>query len=62
VLDLLRTASAEWGQTVGRVTHDPVAASTADRIVRMADGRIVDDWDGGTAEQIAERMLEGSIR
>ncbi|BDI23246.1 ABC transporter ATP-binding protein [Herbiconiux sp. L3-i23] len=62
VLDLLRTASAEWGQTVVLVTHDPVAASTADRIVRMADGRIVDDWDGGTAEQIAERMLEGSIR
>jgi putative ABC transport system ATP-binding protein len=62
VLDLLRTASKEWGQTVVLVTHDPVAASTADRIVRMADGRIVDDWAGGTAEQVAERMLEGGVR
>jgi len=62
VLDLLRSASDEWGQTIILVTHDPVAASTADRIVRMSDGRLVDDWAGGSAESIAERMLEAGAR
>ena len=62
VLELLRTASTEWGQTIVLVTHDPIAASAADRVVRMSDGRIVDDWDGGSAESIAERMLEAGAR
>ncbi len=62
VLELLRTASTEFGQTIVLVTHDAVAASAADRVVRMADGRIVDDWAGGSAESIAERMLDGAVR
>jgi putative ABC transport system ATP-binding protein len=33
----------EWGQTIVMVTHDPVAASYADRVVLLADGRIVDE-------------------
>ncbi|MFD1714043.1 ABC transporter ATP-binding protein [Amnibacterium flavum] len=62
VLELLRAASGEWGQTIVLVTHDPVAASAADRVVRMSDGVIVDDWAGGSAESIAERMLEAGAR
>jgi putative ABC transport system ATP-binding protein len=43
VLALLRRAVDEFGQTVIMVTHDPAAADTADRIVELADGQIVDD-------------------
>ncbi|PPF79526.1 peptide ABC transporter ATP-binding protein [Subtercola sp. Z020] len=57
VLALLRTASVEDGQTVVVITHDSGTASIADRVVRMHDGVIVDDWAGGTAEQIAQRVL-----
>ncbi|MCR8578485.1 ABC transporter ATP-binding protein, partial [Streptomyces sp. Isolate_219] len=37
-------------------THDPVAASYADRVVFLADGRIVDDMAGPTADTVLERM------
>jgi putative ABC transport system ATP-binding protein len=43
VLALLRRAVDEFGQTVVMVTHDPVAAATADRVVELADGQIVED-------------------
>jgi putative ABC transport system ATP-binding protein len=43
VLQLLRRAVDEFGQTVIMVTHDPAAADTADRIVELADGQVVDD-------------------
>jgi putative ABC transport system ATP-binding protein len=43
VLALLRRAVDEFGQTVVMVTHDPDAAAVSDRIVELADGRIVDD-------------------
>ena len=43
VLGLLATASARYGQSIAMVTHDPVAASHADRILFLADGRIVRD-------------------
>ncbi|MGI8801646.1 MAG: ABC transporter ATP-binding protein [Solirubrobacteraceae bacterium] len=43
VLRLLRRAVDEFGQTVVMVTHDPLVAAYADRIVSLADGRIVDD-------------------
>jgi putative ABC transport system ATP-binding protein len=43
VLALLRSSVREFGQTVVMVTHDPVAASYADRTIRLADGRIVGD-------------------
>jgi putative ABC transport system ATP-binding protein len=43
VMMLLRRAVDEFGQTVVMVTHDPLVAAHADRIVSLADGRIVDD-------------------
>jgi putative ABC transport system ATP-binding protein len=43
VLALLRQAVDEFGQTVVMVTHDADAAATADRVVVLADGRVVDD-------------------
>ena len=45
VLGFLRRAVDELGQTVVMVTHDPVAAAYADRVVFLADGRIVDRMD-----------------
>ena len=44
------------GQTAVMVTHDPVAASHADRVVFLADGQVVTDLARQTAGQIAERM------
>ena len=42
LLEFLRRAVDDFGQTIVMVTHDPVAASYADRIVFLADGRVVD--------------------
>ena len=56
ILDFMRRAVRELGQTIVMVTHDPVAASYADRAVFLADGRIVDDMDGPTAERVLDRM------
>jgi putative ABC transport system ATP-binding protein len=59
VLDLLRDLVDEHGQTVVMVTHDPVAAARADRIVFLADGRIVDDIRGPlTAVEIGARTTQ----
>lgn len=54
VLGLLRSVVDEFGQTVVMVTHDPVAASYADRVLVLADGRIVRDLPQLGAEKIAE--------
>jgi putative ABC transport system ATP-binding protein len=56
VLGLLREAVDTGGQTVVMVTHDPVAASYADRVVFLADGRLVDDVAAPGAGAIAERL------
>jgi putative ABC transport system ATP-binding protein len=56
VLRLLRTLVAEQGQTIIMVTHDPVAAAGADRVVFLADGRIAGTLDRPTAETVAARM------
>jgi putative ABC transport system ATP-binding protein len=56
VLTFLRRAVDEIGQTIVMVTHDPMAASYADRIVFLADGRIVDEMLEPTAERVLERM------
>ncbi|WP_084361731.1 ABC transporter ATP-binding protein [Herbiconiux solani] len=56
VLGLLRSASTEYGQTVVLITHDPRAASVADRVILMSDGAVIDDFAGGTAEQISARV------
>ena len=57
VLGFLRNSVRELGQTVVMVTHDPVAAAYADRVVFLADGRIVDDMSDPTAESVLDRML-----
>jgi putative ABC transport system ATP-binding protein len=57
VLTLLSTASREYGQSIAMVTHDPIAASYADRILFLADGRMVDDRSKSTAEEISALML-----
>ncbi|MCF2532557.1 ABC transporter ATP-binding protein [Yinghuangia soli] len=56
VLGLLAEAVRRDGQTVVVVTHDPVAASYADAVLFLADGRIVDRIAAPTAEAVAERM------
>ncbi|MBB4932865.1 putative ABC transport system ATP-binding protein [Lipingzhangella halophila] len=53
VLGLLRSIVRDIGQQVLMVTHDPVAASTADRVLFMADGRWQGEMRGATAAQIA---------
>jgi putative ABC transport system ATP-binding protein len=56
ILSFMRTAVRELGQTIVMVTHDPVAASYADRAVFLADGRIVDDLDEPTAGSVLDRI------
>jgi putative ABC transport system ATP-binding protein len=56
VLGLLRTAVDEFGQTVVMVTHDPEAASYADRLVVLRDGLVVHDGEAGSAEEVIELM------
>ncbi|MCJ0902052.1 ABC transporter ATP-binding protein [Rhodococcus sp. ARC_M6] len=56
VLELLRRTSAEFDQTVVMVTHDPVAASYADRVLFLADGKLVGHLDRPTPAQVADRM------
>ena len=56
VLPFMRRAVDEMGQTIVMVTHDPTAASYADRIVFLADGRIVDEMHQPTADRVLERM------
>jgi putative ABC transport system ATP-binding protein len=56
VLGLFRGLADTLGQTVVMVTHDPVAASYADSVLFLADGRIVDQLHRPTAEAVAERM------
>jgi putative ABC transport system ATP-binding protein len=56
VLALLRSTVDEHGQTVIMVTHDPVAASYADRVLVLADGRIVADMPQPGADRIAEQL------
>ncbi|MFD9892529.1 ABC transporter ATP-binding protein [Amycolatopsis sp. NPDC059027] len=56
VLALLRESVRASGQTVIMVTHDPVAASYADRVIFLADGRIAGELPRPTADAVAERM------
>ena len=56
VLGFLRRSVREFGQTIVMVTHDPNAASYADRVIFLADGQIVDELDAPTAERVLDRM------
>ncbi|WP_245641890.1 ABC transporter ATP-binding protein [Nonomuraea candida] len=56
ILELLRRLVDQLGQTVVMVTHDPVAASYADKVVFLADGRLAGELRKPTPEQVADRM------
>jgi putative ABC transport system ATP-binding protein len=56
VLGFLRRSVDEFGQTVVMVTHDPVAASYSDRILFLADGKVVDELRDPDRDAILERM------
>jgi putative ABC transport system ATP-binding protein len=56
ILSFMRQAVRELGQTIVMVTHDPVAASYADRVVFLADGRIVDEMQDPTTDAVIDRM------
>jgi putative ABC transport system ATP-binding protein len=62
VLGFLRRSVDELGQTIVMVTHDPVAASYADRVLYLADGRIVDEMHQPTADQVLDRMKDFDAR
>jgi putative ABC transport system ATP-binding protein len=62
VLAMLRRAVDEWGQTIVMVTHDAGAAAMADRILFIADGRIVRDLEESTAAEVLAAMQEVSSR
>ncbi|MDJ0341310.1 ABC transporter ATP-binding protein [Streptomyces sp. H10-C2] len=57
ILGFLRNSVRELGQTIVMVTHDPVAASYADRVIFLADGRVVDELHEPTSDGVLERML-----
>jgi putative ABC transport system ATP-binding protein len=60
VLELLRQAADDFGQTVVMVTHDAHAASFADRLLVLADGRVVHDGEAVSTEQALDLMKSTS--
>lgn len=58
LLDFMRRAVKEFGQTIVMVTHDPVAASYADRVVFLEDGKIVDELHNPTPDSVIDRMRQ----
>jgi putative ABC transport system ATP-binding protein len=56
ILGFLRRAVDDLAQTVVMVTHDPVAAGNADRVVFLSDGRVVGTMDDPTAERVLDRV------
>ncbi|WP_084105124.1 ABC transporter ATP-binding protein [Demequina sp. NBRC 110056] len=58
LLGFMRRAVKEFGQTIVMVTHDPTAASYADRILFLEDGKIVDEMREPTADRVLDRMKQ----
>jgi putative ABC transport system ATP-binding protein len=56
ILEFMRTAVKEFGQTIVMVTHDPISASYSDRVVLLADGRIVDEVRGPTVDSVLDKL------
>jgi len=56
ILDFMRAAVDKFSQTIVMVTHDPLAASYADRVVFLADGKVVDDMQSPTTDSVIDRM------
>ncbi|MGQ4365437.1 ABC transporter ATP-binding protein [Streptomyces sp. SAS_272] len=62
ILSFLRDSVRDLEQTIVMVTHDPVAASYADRVLFLADGRIVDELAQPTADMVLDRMKRFDAR
>jgi putative ABC transport system ATP-binding protein len=62
VLGFLRNSVRDFGQTIVMVTHDPNAASYADRVVFLADGHIVDELAEPTADAVLDTMKRLDVR
>ena len=62
VLSLLRRSVDEFGQTIVMVTHDPVAAAFTDRVLFLADGKVVDEVRDPDRETVLERMTRMDAR
>ena len=58
ILSFMRRAVDDLGQTIVMVTHDPVAASYAQRVIFLADGQIVDQMTDPTADRVLDRMKQ----
>jgi len=58
VLGILRQATDREGRTLVMVTHDPVAAAVADRVLFLADGRIVDEMANPRVDVVSDRLTE----
>jgi putative ABC transport system ATP-binding protein len=58
ILTFMRRAVDDTGQTTVMVTHDPHAASYADRVLFLADGQIVDSMDAPTTDRVLDRMKQ----
>jgi putative ABC transport system ATP-binding protein len=56
ILEFMRTAVDKFSQTIVMVTHDPLAASYADRVVFLVDGKVVDDLQSPTTDSVIDRM------
>lgn len=56
ILEFMRLAVRELGQTIVMVTHDPVAASYSDRVIFLADGKVVDEMRDPTSERVLDRL------
>jgi putative ABC transport system ATP-binding protein len=56
ILSFMRQAVREFGQTIVMVTHDPVAASYADRALFLVDGKVVEDMHQPTTDSVIDRM------
>jgi putative ABC transport system ATP-binding protein len=56
ILAFMRQAVRELGQTIVMVTHDPVAASYADRVLFLTDGQIVDEMSAPTPDRVLDLM------
>nr|WP_237545620.1 ABC transporter ATP-binding protein [Streptomyces sp. SID1046] len=62
VLGFLRDSVRELGRTVVMVTHDPVAAGFADRVVFLSDGRLLDEMPQPTPDRVLDRMKQLDTR
>jgi len=62
ILGFMRFAVDRYAQTVVMVTHDPVAAAYADRVVFLADGRIVDELRNPDRDSVIAKLAEVSAR